>query len=521
MDFNSKQSGIRQTILHIPVHGYSSIERDMGMLLLLYLVLTVSVCIAKPPSPHLVFIVADDLGWNDVGYHNPDIISPTIDYLAQSGIILNQSYVQPLCSPSRSAFLTGVYPFRLGTQHLVILNNQPVCVPLSRKFLPQVLKANGYVTHMVGKWHLGFCQWECTPTYRGFDSFYGYYNADEDYFSKITDKGLDFRFNTTADREAVGNYSAYQYASRADDIIKSHDPDQPLFLYLPFQNVHEPLEVPEKYIKLYPNIKDENRRNFSAMVTALDDAIAKVVTSLKTYNLYDDTLIVFTGDNGGWTTYGGNNYPLRGGKFTIFEGGTRVPAFLHGKMLQSQGQVYNGMMHAVDWFSTVVKALNITYSDPDQDSLSQWESINSLGPSQRTEFIYNLDYMFPPVQGESAIRVGDFKLIEGFPGLYQDWYKPAQLYQGINITTDDLNFDSSLPESINQMLSQGMFQYLFNVKDDPTEHNNLYDQLPDVVKQLQDRLNEYKKKYVPPDFPLPTPKADPKNFGGAWTPGWC
>ncbi|KAH9499684.1 hypothetical protein Btru_074431 [Bulinus truncatus] len=350
---------------------------------------------------------------------------------------------------------------------------------------------------------------------------YYFYVINEIFIIPCQDKGLDFRFNTTADREAVGDYSAYQYASRADDIIKSHDPDQPLFLYLPFQNVHEPLEVPEKYIKLYPNIKDENRRNFSAMVTALDDAIAKVVTALKTYNLYDDTLIVFTGDNGGWTTYGGNNYPLRGGKFTIFEGGTRVPAFLHGKMLQSQGKVYNGMMHAVDWFSTVVKALNITYSDPDQDSLSQWESINSLGPSQRTEFIYNLDYMFPPVQGESAIRVGDFKLIEGFPGLYQDWYKPAQLDQGINITKDDLNFDSSLPESINQMLSQGMFQYLFNVKDDPTEHNNLYDQLPDVVKQLQDRLNEYKKKYVPPNFPLPTPKADPKNFGGAWSPGWC
>ncbi|KAH9499685.1 hypothetical protein Btru_074432 [Bulinus truncatus] len=339
----------------------------MRMLLLLYLVLTVIACIAKPPSPHLVFIVIDDLGWNDVGYHNPDIISPTINNLAQSGIILNQSYVQTVCSPSRSAFFTGVYPFRLGTQHLVIINRQPVCVPLSRKFLPQVLKANGYITHMVGQ-------------------------------------GLDFRFNTTVDREAVGDYSTYQYASRADDIIKSHDPDQPLFLYLPFQNVHEPLEVPEKYVKLYPNIKDENRRNFSAMVTALDDAIARVVTSLKTYNLYDDTLIVFTSDNGGWTTYGGNNYPLRGGKLSIFEGGTRVPAFLHGKMLQSQGKVYNGMMHAVDWFSTVVKALNITYSDPDQDSLSQWESINSLGPSQRTEFIYNLDYMFPALQGKSAIR---------------------------------------------------------------------------------------------------------------------
>ncbi|KAK0065509.1 arylsulfatase B, partial [Biomphalaria pfeifferi] len=332
------------------------------MLALLCFILSASLCWALPPRPHLVFIVADDLGWNDIGYHNPDIISPTIDTLAYSGIILNQTYVQPLCSPSRSAILTGVYPFRLGTQHLVILNDQEVCVPLTRSLLPQVLKSNGYNTHMVGKWHLGFCKWECTPTFRGFDTYYGYYNADEDYYSKITDKGIDFRINTTVGKEAVGNYSAYQYATRAEEIIKSHDPDTPLFLYLPFQNVHEPLEVPNKYLKLYPNISDENRRNLSAMVTALDDAIARVVTALKTYDLYNNTLIVFTADNGGWTLYGGNNYPLRGGKFTIFEGGTRVPAFLHGPMLQTQGKVYNGMMHAVDWFATLVKALNISYN---------------------------------------------------------------------------------------------------------------------------------------------------------------
>uniref|UniRef100_A0A2C9LQ74 Sulfatase N-terminal domain-containing protein n=1 Tax=Biomphalaria glabrata TaxID=6526 RepID=A0A2C9LQ74_BIOGL len=118
---------------------------------------------------------------------------------------------------------------------------------------------------MVGKWHLGFCKWECTPTFRGFDTYYGYYNADEDYYSKITDKGIDFRINTTVGKEAVGNYSAYQYATRAEEIIKSHDPDTPLFLYLPFQNVHEPLEVPDQYLKLYPNISDENRRNLSGM----------------------------------------------------------------------------------------------------------------------------------------------------------------------------------------------------------------------------------------------------------------
>ncbi|XP_005099750.2 arylsulfatase B [Aplysia californica] len=468
-------------------------------------------------KPNVIFIVADDLGWNDVGYTNPDVISPNIDFLAKSGVILDQYYVQPLCSPSRTAFMTGVYPYRLGLQHLVVMNNQDVCVPLDRKMLPQLLKENGYSTHMMGKWHLGFCKWECTPTYRGFDSFYGFYSGGEDHYSKEVN-GFDFRNNTEVCRDGAKNYSTYQYADRMEQIVRGHDPKNPLFMYMAFQNVHMPMQVPEKYTAMYPHIQNENRKYLSAMVTAVDDAIGRLITSLKQKGIYNNTLIIFTSDNGGWTSYGGNNYPLRGGKISIFEGGTRVVGFLHGPMLARKGGKFDGLMHAVDWFPTIAEAAGIQNKEPDQDGMSQWSAINSRGPALRQEVVYNLDYHSLPLQGQAAIRVGDYKLIEGFPGMYEGWYKPDTVYkEPLGNLTLDLN---NLPK-LNIGEDFHVFKYLFNLKDDPTEHNNLYDKLPDVVKMMEGKLEAAKKRYVAPNFPSADPKSNPQNYGGVWTPGWC
>ncbi|XP_052090818.1 arylsulfatase B-like [Mytilus californianus] len=355
---------------------------------------------AKPP--HIVFIVADDLGWNDIGFHNPDIISPNIDKLAYGGMILNQSYVQPVCSPSRNSFMTGVYPFKSGLQHFVIMPQQPACAPLNQTFLPMELKKMGYATHIIGKWHLGFCKWECTPTYRGFDSFYGYYNANEDYYNYEVDKGSDFRVDKKAEKPNV--YSTYAYSQRADEVIGGHNKNQPLFLYLPFQSVHEPIEVPQIYENMYSNIKNKGRRQFSGMVTALDDAIGNVTQSLMKYGLYNETLIIFTADNGGWTAFSGNNYPLRGGKLTVYEGGTRAVQFVHGAGISKSNYTFNGMMHAVDWMPTILAAAG-GGSVPGIDGINHWPDLQDGIPRHtRTEFIYNLDDSTVPVNGKAAIR---------------------------------------------------------------------------------------------------------------------
>ncbi|XP_059143573.1 arylsulfatase B-like [Physella acuta] len=488
-----------------------------------------SSCRSQPAHPHIVMIVADDLGWNDIGFNNPNIISPNLDALAREGIILNQSYVQPLCSPSRAALMTGYYPFRLGLQHLVITQEQAVCVPDNKTLLPQVLKKQGYATHIIGKWHLGFCKWECTPTFRGFDSFFGYYNAMEDHYTKMYGQGYDFRDNQEVYKAANGTYSSYLYTERIKQVINSHDPQTPLFLYLPFQNVHEPLEVPENFSNLYPNIKDVNRRTFSGMVTALDAAVGQVVKALKDRGLYDDTLIVFTADNGGWVPYGGNNLPLRGGKFTVFEGGTRAVAFVHGPMFYKTGIRYDGMFHMVDWFPTLAEVSGSTYTDPDADGVSQWKSLLSLSlPSARQEVVYNLDFSIDPFQGRAAIRVGDYKLVAGFPGLFPDWYQPGQVARPILERWNDVTADGTINwHLVNETLFKvalndpPIYYYLFNLKDDPAERTNIYDDHPDIVQQLEDRLNYHKQHYIPPNFPPGSPAANPAHYGGAWTPGWC
>ncbi|XP_071109083.1 arylsulfatase B-like [Haliotis cracherodii] len=462
---------------------------------------------SSPQRPNIVFIVADDLGWNDVGFRNPDILSPNIDKLAREGVILNSSYVQPVCSPSRNAFMTGVYPFKVGLQHIVIWQWQNVCSPLNHTFLPQVLKGLGYATHIVGKWHLGFCNWNCTPTFRGFDSFFGYYNSREDYYSHKLSGYLDFRDDQEAAWQYEGQYSANLYSQKIVSVIKKHDKSRPLFLYLPFQSVHSPTQAPERYVNLYKNVNNKGRRVFSGMVSALDEAIGNVTAALKQRGLYDNTLFLLTTDNGAEIFSHGNNWPLRGGKHSIWEGGTRGTAFLHGAGLKKTGYTYNGMIHAVDWMPTLISAAGGT-PVKGIDGIDQWQAVSTGGPSKRSEFIYNLyDYVIPR-EGQAGIRMGDYKLLLGYPGTQDGWHRP------MNNTKDDI-YEKHLYDP------QGKETHLFNLKDDPLEKHDLAEAMPEMVAKLRERLLEYKRQMVPANYPDPDPKGDPKRYNNTWTPGWC
>ncbi|XP_002733395.1 arylsulfatase I-like [Saccoglossus kowalevskii] len=467
-------------------------------------------------KPHVVFIVADDLGWNDIGYNNPSIFTPTLDKLAREGVILNQSYVLPMCTPDRASLMSGYYAYRVGLQHKVLDHAEPAGLPLNFTLIPQRMKEHGYTTYMLGKWHLGFCKWEYTPTYRGFDHFYGFYNAAEDYFNHTTSKYLDLRNGKEVDWSKNGTYSTYMYAEKATEYIATHNKSTPMYMYLPFQSVHGVIEAPQKYLDMYTFIHDTNRRIKSAMVTAMDDAVKVVIAALERYELWDNTLLVFTTDNGGPANpnNAGNNWPLRGSKLTLWEGGTRGVGFVHGKMLEKKGYVNNEMMHVTDWYPTLLHIAG-GKADSDMDGLNVWDTLNKGYPSPRKEFIYNIDEIEPT---GAAIRVGDYKLIVGKAG-HPDGWIPAPTIDGVWEEILPMNEYEGL---LDGRLSKDNDTYLFNIKADPTERNNLAEQMPEKVAELSARLEELKQKLVPAIRPAPDPKgSDPRKFGGAWSPGWC
>jgi arylsulfatase A-like enzyme len=193
--------------------------------------------------PNIVFILSDDHGWADVGWHSPEIKTPHLDRLAAAGAKLEQFYVQPVCSPTRAAFLTGRYPMRHGLQIGVVRPWAQYGLPLEERTLPQMLKAAGYTTAIVGKWHLGHYDPAYLPTRRGFDHQYGHYNGNIDYYTHERDGGFDWHRDDRVNHDE--GYSTHLIAREAVRLIKEKSADQPLFLYVPFNAVHSPHQVPE------------------------------------------------------------------------------------------------------------------------------------------------------------------------------------------------------------------------------------------------------------------------------------
>jgi len=302
----------------------------------------------------------------------------------------------------------------------------PAGLATNVNIMPQYFQQAGYTTHAVGKWHLGFCHQNYTPTYRGFDTFYGFYLGSQDFYTHTSSReednhslGYDFRINEKILKgpEVEGKYSTDLFVNRAKAIFKEQKridkqgKRKPWFTYLSFQSVHEPLQVPHSYKQNVCHYKDLPRYFYSAMVSSLDHAVDRVVKSLKETGFYDNTIIVFTTDNGGAVKMGGNNMPLRGTKGTLYEGGTRGVGFVHSPLLQNSGYTNFNLMHAVDWLPTLMAAIGQTnLATSALDGVNQWPALtnpNLLAP--RNEIVYNIKEK--PFM--AAIRIGDYKLLWG------------------------------------------------------------------------------------------------------------
>ncbi|CAP34693.2 Protein CBR-SUL-3 [Caenorhabditis briggsae] len=466
-------------------------------------------------KPNVLFIMADDLGFNDLDWKDSTLHTPNLRNLAfhKNTALMTNSYVNQLCTPTRSAFMTGYYPFRVGTQAGVFLHMEPAGVPTMFPFLSENMRQLDYSTYLVGKWHLGYCKKEFLPTNRGFDYFYGFYGPQTGYFNHSADqyhrelkrvvKGLDL-FEEVGNGKSVPDFSqngVYSTRSRQSQLYQA-------FLHVFILSSSTPttsseshvstiypdqintkiatnliLKVPRSYDKYCTRVKNRYRRIYCGMLTAMDFAIGRLVEYLKAANLYENTVIVFTSDNGGTSNFGASNAPLRGEKDTIWEGGTKTTTFVHSPMYVEEGGNREMMFHVVDWHATI---LSITGLEVDSygDGINQWEYIRTNRPKfRRFQFVYNI------ADHGSAIRDGDYKLIVG-------------------------NVDRKMSKDKNRTR-------LFRISTDPTESKDISRNNPKIVRRLLSKLDQLKKflhKNVRKPLSL---SGSPERFNGSYSSFWC
>ena len=481
-------------------------------------------------KPHIVFMMVDDWGWANVGYHRDpptkEVDTPNFDSLKKEGLELDQHYVYQFCSPSRSCLMSGRLPIHVNDQNRQMSTYNPLDpvsgfagIPRNMTGLATKMKEAGYAAHQVGKWHAGGATPDHIPTGRGFDSSFGYFNFANDYFTEIdadkcndtlivdlwdTDKPAHGVNGTGAD-----HYEEALFRQHVLQIIKNFDAatDGPLFLYYAAHIVHGPLEVPDSYLHKFDFINDVARQKYHAMVKYLDDVLGDVVTALKERGLWDNLLFVVSSDNGG-PIGSANNYPLKGGKFSDWQGGVRVNAFVSGGYLpkEMRGKKTEGYIHLADWYATFCALADVDPTDnraakanlPPIDSLNMWPLIsgqNSTSP--RTDI---------PISNFTLIS-GDYKILTGDISS-STWTGP----HSPNTTTHP---------GTNIIEHCGTKGCLFNIKEDPTEHNNLADSLPDKLKDMQNKLAEYQATHFNPDRGKKWPGACDtaiNKYGGFWGP---
>ncbi len=309
-------------------------------------------------KPNVIVFLSDDVGYGEYGFQgNKQIPTPNIDSIASNGVRFTNGYVSgPYCSPTRAGLLTGRYQTRFGHEW----NEGPATpggskfgLPTTEKTIANRLKALGYATCAVGKWHLGRGE-EYIATVRGFDEFYGtvantpFFNPPNFIDTRKSPEVFPVKDETF--------YTTDAYAERSVDWIGKNR-DKPFFLYLPFNAQHAPLQATKKYLERFPNIQDEKRRTFAAMMSAMDDAVGRVLTKVREIGQEENTLIFFFSDNGGPTmqTTSGNG-PLRGFKATTSEGGVRIPFCAQWKGKITAGQVYQHPIIQLDILATAVTA---------------------------------------------------------------------------------------------------------------------------------------------------------------------
>ena len=513
-----------------------------------------------PPS--IALVVADDLGYADAGFTGAGGVAatPHLDALASAGVRLDRHYVQPICSPTRAALLTGRHVLRYGLQNAVIWPSAAWSLPKNETLMAEHLRAAGYRTAILGKWHLGMHASWALPRARGFDEQLGMYTGTVDYFRHTTrDGAVDWHYNDSrVETRDNGTYSSVVLGAAAADFVE-RNARRKWFLYLAMQSVHHPLHAPEECLARYPQLSGEVKAR-AAMVSALDDAVGELTTALERSGQAKRTLVLFLSDNGapyidavfdhdlrdegasslldlelvavgsrsiwkgarrpppgvgspphgitelgdtGHAAGGGSNYPYSGWKHWVFEGGVRSAAFVWWAPLNRArgGSSHGGLFHAVDWMPTLVKlAGGSTATSLPLDGYDVLPALMEGGAaSPRDEVPVNIAACGPDAHGTRSIIDGpQAAIVVGELKLVVDCFWRSQ-----------------------RDLARAQ---LFNLTADAAEAHDLAGRRQDDVRRLAERLAAWEAKAVDPyelyAIDASCGKGRPQGSPPAWTP-WC
>ena len=520
---------------------------------------------AAPQPPRLIMsILVDDLGFNDLGFTDSGVRTPNLDRLRAEGVLLSSLYVQPICTPTRSAFLTSRLPLALGLQgKMTVQQGQAWGLDVDEQTFVSALVARNWSTHMVGKAHIGGDRWRRSPTFRGFSSFMGYLYGAEDYYSHMLGAGLDLRNDTapqcgpgcsqTIGRANNGTYSPYIFASEVERLVARAGADpgrRSTYIHFTPQSVHAPNEAPAHFVQPYVGKFGPNntvRAIHAGALAALDEAIGHISAAIAAAGLADETLILLSADNGGPLGPVGDgtmasNYPLRGGKHSLFQGGVLATAFAWGPtwLGTGAGRTWAGLAHVVDLGATILDAAGVPPLPPlpgrPVHGVSFWPQLVAGAPaSAREDVVVNIDYTEP--SQAAIVRADGWKLLLGSAGGAPDcactyWSaqrtglpespQPGGAGAGAGSGADKgalggPSDEGAAPPSLWPL--SNMTAMLYNLANDPRELHDLAAANPTIVAALTARLAAWGAGAVPVvENATIDPASDPRRFNGSWTP---
>jgi len=422
-------------------------------------------------KPNIIVIIADDLGYADVGFNGcKDIPTPNIDRIATNGVKFTNGYVTySVCGPSRAGLLTGRYPQRFGYERNPQYrpHDPNMGLPKEEKTLAEALKQVGYTSGIVGKWHQG-ADISNHPLNRGFDEFFGHLGGGHAYFPELltikdsysvdSDEGVSYKTWIMRNHEPIQTkkYLTDEFSDEAVRFVEKHQ-KQPFFLYLAYNAPHSPLQATQQYLDRFPNIEDKKRKTYAAMVSAVDDGVGKVLDKLESLKLDKNTLVYFLSDNGGpEKDNSSDNGVLREGKSSIYEGGYRVP-------------------FAMQWIGTVKPSV---YDNP-ISSLDIFATIASLSKTPiKADCPLDGVNMIPYITGKN----------KGLP--HETIYLRKFDEKGYSVRHKDLKL----------VLKKDGIPQLYDLKKDIGEQNDIAKQFPDEVKKLDKIRLEWDSQLIDPIF---------------------